>query len=442
MSSSTALLTDRYELTMLDGALRSGVATRPSTFEVFSRRLPEGRTAGVFAGLGRLLEAIERFRFHPDQLAWLASAGVVSRDAIDWLAEYRFSGSIDAYDEGDLYTVGSPVMTVEAPFGEAVLLETLILSVLNHDSAVASAASLLAAAAGERPIIEMGSRRTDPRAAVAAARSAYLGGFESTSNLEAGRTYAIPTAGTAAHAFVLAHDSEREAFAAQVETLGPGTTLLVDTFDVEAAIRTAVEVAGPGLGAIRIDSGDPVANARMARALLDRLGATGTRIIITGDLEDHLIKSLAPEPVDGYGVGTNVVTGLGEPTAAFVYKLVAIGAGSGGQQPVAKLSAGKETVGGRKRAWRVRMAELPPHAEGPVPSWSGPAWTDVVVADPTSDCDWPVADPSWLAAGRPLQRRVVKGGDLVAPEALDAARRRHRERRGEQPLFLVRAREA
>ncbi len=308
---STALFTDRYELTMLDAALRAGVADHPATFEVFARRLPEGRLHGTFAGLGRLLEAIERYTFGPDELAWLADDGVVSDETLDWLDGRRFSGTVDAYREGEHYTANSPVLTVAGAFGEAVLLETLVLSVVNHDSAVAAAADLLVRAAAGRPIIEMGSRRTDPTAAVAAARAAYLAGFASTSNLEAGRRYGIPTAGTAAHAFTLLFDEEKDAFVAQVTSLGASTTLLVDTYDPELGIRNAVAVAGAGLGAVRIDSGDLVSEAGRARELLDELGASRTGVIVTGDLDYHTLVALRDAPVDGYGVGTNVVTGLG-----------------------------------------------------------------------------------------------------------------------------------
>jgi nicotinate phosphoribosyltransferase len=430
---STALRTDRYELTMLDGARRAGVADAGATFEVFSRRLPEGRRAGVFAGLGRVLDAVEDFRFGPDELAWLAAERVVSAETLAWLEAYRFSGHIDAYAEGDWYTVGSPVLTVTGTFGEAVLLETIVLSILNHDSAVASAASLLATLAADRPIIEMGSRRTDPHAAVAAARAAYLAGFASTSNLEAGRRYGIPTAGTAAHAFVLAFPDEAEAFAAQVDTLGAGTTLLVDTYDTETGIRNAVAVAGPGLGAVRIDSGDPGDVARRARALLDELGATSTRIVVTGDIDDAALTALAGAPIDGYGVGTNVVTGLGAPTAGFVYKLVAVGGTgeAGTDHAVAKTSPGKANVGGRKQAWRV-LDEVPPAAyEGPETT-VGPVAVDLVG-------DEAAAAPG---RGRPLLRRVVEGGRVVERRRLDEVRAWHHEVRAEVPvgrsLVLVR----
>jgi nicotinate phosphoribosyltransferase len=437
---STALCTDRYELTMLDAALQSGAAASRATFEVFTRRLPPGRRYGVFTGLGRVLDSLEDFRFGPAELTWLRAGGLVSEPTLEWLAGFRFSGHIDAYAEGECYTAGSPVLTVEGTFGESVLLETMILSVLNHDSAVGAAASLIVSASAGRGLIEMGSRRTDLEAAVASARAAYIAGFSTTSNLEAGRRYGIPTAGTAAHAFVLAHDSERAAFAAQVAALGPATTLLVDTYDVDAGIRTAVDVAGPGLGAIRIDSGDLAEEARRARRLLDALGATGTRILVTGDLDDVLLGPLADAPVDGYGVGTNVVTGLGQPTAGFVYKLVEVEDPGGHRHPVAKRSPGKESVGGRKRAWRVRLPAVPDHAEGPVTGaggqpWSGPVWADLVGMAASADADAP-------DGGRPLQRRVVDGGDVVERVPLDEARAWHHDRREEipapQPLVLIR----
>lgn len=435
-AASSALYTDRYELTMLDAALRSGVADSRATFEVFARRLPPGRRYGVFAGLDRVLDGLEAFRFGPDELTWLRHAGVVSEPTLDWLAAYRFSGHVDAYAEGECYTAGSPVLTVEGTFGESVLLETMILSILNHDAAVAAAASVIAEAALGRSLIEMGSRRTDLEAAVASARAAYLAGFDTTSNLEAGRRYGIPTAGTAAHSFVLVHASERDAFAAQIAAMGTGTTLLVDTYDTDAGVRTAVEVAGPGLGAIRIDSGHLPDEARRARRILDDLGATGTRIIMTGDLDDVVLATLADAPVDGYGVGTNVVTGLGQPTAGFVYKLVAVGDDAGHEHAVAKHSPGKESIGGRKRAWRLRLPAVPGQAEGPVfgadgRAWEGPVWADLVGTVDTAP-----------AGARRLQRRVVEGGTVVERVPLDQARTWHLARRGEitrpQPLVLVR----
>lgn len=313
MTMSTALLTDHYELTMLQAALRSGAAHRRAVFEVFARHLPGGRRYGVVAGTGRVLDELEHFRFGDNELTYLQARQVVDDATLAFLADYRFSGNIYGYREGDLYFPASPIMVVEGTFAEAVVLETLILSILNHDCAIASAASRMTNAAGKRPIIEMGSRRTHESAAVAAARAAYIAGFASTSNLMAGQKYGIPTAGTAAHAFTLLHDSERAAFEAQIASLGPETTLLVDTYDVPEAVRTAVELAGPKLGAVRIDSGDLAAAAQEVREQLDALGAFNTRILVTSDLDEYAIAALAAAPVDGYGVGTSLVTGSGCP---------------------------------------------------------------------------------------------------------------------------------
>jgi nicotinate phosphoribosyltransferase len=340
-------LTDHYELTMLASALADNTAERPCTFEIFARRLPGGRRYGVVAGTARALEAIVDFRFTDAELAHLEMTSVVDSATLSWLADYEFSGDIDGYAEGELYFPGSPILTVRASFAEAVVLETLLLSIFNHDSAVASAAARMSSAAHGRPIIEMGGRRTHEYAAVAAARATYLGGFATTSNLEAGRRYGIPTRGTVAHAFTLLHDSEEEAFRSQVRTMGVDTTLLVDTYDITAGIETAVRVAGPELGAIRIDSGDVGVLARKAREQLDSLGAKDTRVVVSGDLDEHSIAALRAEPVDAYGVGTSVVTGSGAPTAGMVYKLVEVDG-----RPVAKRSTHKESRGGRKNALR------------------------------------------------------------------------------------------
>jgi nicotinate phosphoribosyltransferase len=345
---TSALLTDRYELTMVDAARKAGTAERRSLFEIFARHLPNGRRYGVVAGTGRFLEQLADFRFGDAELAWLRENEVVGADTLEWLADYRFRGNVWGYQEGDLYFPGSPVLVVEGTFAEAVVLETLALSILNYDSAVASAAARMVSAADERPIAEMGSRRATERGAVAAARAAYIAGFSATSNLEAGRTWGVPTMGTAAHSFTLLHDSEEAAFRAQVAALGTGTTLLVDTYDVTAAVELAVRVAGTSLGAVRIDSGDLPGQALAVRKQLDGLGATGTKITVTSDLDEYAIAALRVAPVDSYGVGTSVVTGSGAPTAGMVYKLVARVGDDGEWVSVAKKSAAKLSVGGRK----------------------------------------------------------------------------------------------
>ncbi|GAB08144.1 nicotinate phosphoribosyltransferase [Gordonia araii NBRC 100433] len=345
------MLTDHYELTMISAARSHPEAARPCVFEVFARRLPDGRRYGVVGGTGRLLDSLADFRFGDDELA--AVSGFLDDDTVAWLADYRFSGDIDGYREGELYFPGSPVLTVRAPFADAVVLETLVLSILNHDSAIASAAARMVSAAGSRPIIEMGSRRTHEKAAVASARAAYLAGVTATSNLEAARSYGVPSAGTAAHAFTLlftdgSGQRELDAFRAQVERLGTGTTLLVDTYDITRGVANAIEAAGTELGAVRIDSGDLGILARQVRDQLDSLGARGTKIVVSGDLDEYAIASLRAEPVDLYGVGTSLVTGSGAPTAGMVYKLVEVDG-----IPVAKRSSRKESHGGAKAAARV-----------------------------------------------------------------------------------------
>jgi nicotinate phosphoribosyltransferase len=411
----TALLTDHYELTMLQAALHSGTARRQAVFEVFARHLPHGRRYGVVAGTGRLLDALSRFRFGPDEIEFLREAGVVNEETLDYLRSYRFTGDIWGYPEGDCYFPGSPILVVQAPFAEAVLLETVTLSILNHDCAIASAASRMVNAAAGRPLIEMGSRRTHEYAAVASARAAYIAGFDASSNLQARREFGVPSTGTSAHAFTLLHDSERHAFATQLESLGKDTTLLVDTFDVARAVRTAVELAGGELGAVRIDSGDLPSMARQVRALLDELGAAKTRIVLTGDLDEYSIAALGTTPVDGYGVGTALVTGSGAPTAALVYKLVARAdsdtAGPGvALRPMAKRSVGKPGRGGRK--WAVR------HRDD-----QGTALAELIT----------VARPDVGPHDRALLQPLVQAGEIVGAQSTEAAREHHRQVIAELP---------
>jgi nicotinate phosphoribosyltransferase len=399
---SAAFHTDLYELGNLQGALESGVAGHRAVFEVFARRLPPGRRYGVFCGLGRILDALGRFRFTDAQLAWLEETGSVGGPTLRFLAGWRFAGDVWAYPEGELYFPYSPVVTVRATFAEAVLLETLLLSICNWDSGVASAAARMVSAARGRPIIEMGSRRTHEGAAVDAARAAYIAGFSATSNMAAGQRYGIPVRGTAAHCFTLAHPDELSAFRAQVATQGPGTTLLVDTYDVEQGIRNAVLAAGPALGGIRIDSGELLRLVPFARRLLDELGAPGARIISTGGLDEYAMDELSRGPVDGFGAGEKLI---GHASPGFVYKLVAIEDVEGGpMRQVAKRSAGKSNLGGQKWAYREFDAGGFAVAE------------HLVVGD-----EPPAAPPP----GAPLQACVVSAGEVLGPADVESARTHH-----------------
>lgn len=396
---TAALLTDKYELTMLAAALRDGSAERRTTFEAFARRLPDGRRYGVVAGTGRFLEALGDFIFDEETLAPLQS--FLDDATLDFLRDFRFTGDIDGYAEGELYFPGSPILSVTGTFAECVLLETLALSIFNHDTAIASAAARMVSAAAGRTLIEMGSRRTHEQAAVAAARAAYIAGFTGTSNLEANRRYGIPALGTSAHAFTMLHTTsdgpdEPGAFRAQVDALGVGTTLLVDTYDVTAGVANAIEVAGTGLGAVRIDSGDLGVLARRVRAQLDDLGANGTEIVVSGDLDEFSIAALRADPVNTYGVGTSVVTGSGAPTASMVYKLVEVDG-----LPVQKRSSRKESHGGRKAALRLSRQ-------------TGTITEEVI---------HPVAAPPEVTEpARVLTMPLVRGGQPLAAGDLAAAR--------------------
>ncbi|BCW11209.1 nicotinate phosphoribosyltransferase [Arthrobacter sp. StoSoilB3] len=405
---------------MLQAALHSGAAHRRSVFEAFARRLPDGRRYGVVGGTGRLLEGIADFRFGDAELAFLEQNKVVNRETLDYLADYKFSGDIWGYAEGDAYFPNSPILIVESTFAEACILETFVLSVLNHDSAIASAASRMTSAAGTRPCIEMGSRRTQEESATAAARAAVIAGFASTSNLEAGRRYGIKTVGTAAHSFTLLHDTEREAFEAQIATFGPGTSLLVDTYDVETAVRTAVELAGDKLGAVRLDSGDLVAQAQWVRQLLDDLGNVNTRIVVTSDLDEFAIAALQSAPVDSYGVGTSLVTGSGAPTASMVYKLVSRTNDAGEFISVAKAAKNKASVGGRKYALR-KLNER------------GRATAEVVGIGHRPEDD---------GNDRPLLHQFVKNGEVLpgwtGPEGVVRAKERHAATMAELPPVVNR----
>jgi len=397
--ATQSLLTDKYELTMVAAALGDGTAHRRTTFELFARRLPDGRRYGVVAGTGRFLKALNDFVF--DESALTSVAGFLDAATLDYLREFRFRGDIDGYAEGELYFPGSPVLSVTGTFAECVLLETLALSILNHDCAVASAAARMVSAADHRPLIEMGSRRTHEQAAVAAARAAYIAGFAGTSNLAAAQRYDIPALGTSAHAFTMVHttthggtdDWEQAAFRAQVAALGVTTTLLVDTYDVHRGVANAIAAAGIGLGAVRIDSGDLGVLARQVRRQLDDLGATGTKIVVSGDLDEYSIAALRADPVDSFGVGTSVVTGSGAPTAGMVYKLVEVDG-----LPVEKRSSHKASHGGRKAATRLSrpsgtIVEEVVHLLGVAPT-----------------------------GGRLLTTPLVRAGEVLAAPDLNAAR--------------------
>ena len=393
---------------MLDAAMEAGVGDRRCVFELFTRRLPTGRRYGVVGGVQRALGLLDHFCFDDEVMAYLGERDFLHAGTEQWLAGRTFGWDLTAFRDGEVHFPDEPVLTVEATFAEAVILETLLLSVLNHDAAIAAATARMLDAAGDRGIMEFGSRRTHEQAAVATSTIAVQLGVAGTSNLEAGRRHGVPTLGTSAHAFTMLFADELTSFEAQVEAFGPGTTLLVDTYDTPTGIENAVRAAGTGLGAIRIDSGDLFEEAVAAREQLDALGATGTRIVVSGDLDEYEIARLADAPVDSYGVGTRLVTGSGAPTAGFVYKLVARGLGDGDLEPVAKSSTGKATRGGRKHVWR-RLDD-------------GVAVEDVVTQS---------GDP--VEGARCLQVPLLRGGRRVGDPDAPSTAEHHRAAMAELP---------
>jgi nicotinate phosphoribosyltransferase len=420
------MMTDMYEYTMLDAALRDGTAHRHCVFEAFGRRLPAGRRYGVVAGLGRLLTLIDNFRPTDDDIAFMVDNHIICKETAHYLESFHFNGTLTAYREGEIYFPNSPILQLEGEFGECTLLETIILSVLNYDSAVATAASRMSTVAAGRPCFDMGARRISEYAAVAATRSAVVGGFTGTANLAAAQLYDLPVIGTAAHSFTLLHSTEREAFESQIAAYGKNTTVLTDTYNIEDAITTAVDVAGPELGAIRIDSGDLASLAQQARKQLDALGATNTKITVTNDLDEYALAGLATAPVDSYGIGTRLVTGSGAPTCEFVFKLVERANAAGQMEPVEKKSFGKHTDGWRKKAFRSYRYGL---AQGEI----------VVAGSQQAIGGWTA--PEEYDDVEPLAIRAIDHGNidysLASNQAILDAREYHRQAIAKLPITAL-----
>ena len=407
---TTTFLTDKYEVTMLQAMLRAGRADHRAVFDLFARRLPKGRRYGVVGGVGRVVEAVKNFRFTDEQIAYLEADPIIDEATVNYLRDYKFRGIIVGQPEGSLYFPNTPIITVIGTFADCVLLETLLLSIMNHDSAVMSAASRMVTAAEGMPMIEMGSRRTSETSAIAAARAAYIAGFNATSNLQAGHLYQIPTTGTSAHAYTLAYgpDGEEQSFYDQMVALGTDTTILVDTYNIPEGIRRAVHAANTlgasGPGGIRIDSGDLHEETVNARALLDSLGAIDTKIVLSSDIDEYTISEMKERgtPVDAVGAGTRVVTGSGAPTAEMVYKLVQIN-----DTPVSKRAEGKVSTGGIKVTYREF------HEDG---TMAGEFFKVGTTSAP------------FTSSQHPTQILLVDGqGEYFHQEDIEVSRARHRE---------------
>lgn len=361
----SALFTDLYELTMMAGYRQAGRADEPATFDLFHRHTPGGVELVVAAGLEPALAWLEGLAFDEDARAYLSSLGLFDDDSVEWLATIGFTGDVWAVPEGTPVFADEPLLRVTAPLAQAQLAETALLNLVSYSSLVASNAAQLAAVAGGKPLLEFGARRAHgPDGALTGSRAAYIGGCQSTSNVAAGRAFGLPVSGTQAHSWIMAFPDELAAFRAYAEAFPGSTVLLVDTYDtigqgVPNAITVAHELAERGhqLAGIRLDSGDLDELSRRARALLDEAGLGQVKVLASGDLDADRIAALeqAGAPIDGYGVGTSLMTAQADPAFSGVYKLAeADGA------PVVKISATPEktTNPGRKQVWRGDDGDL------------------------------------------------------------------------------------
>jgi nicotinate phosphoribosyltransferase len=399
------LLTDLYQLTMAAGYFQAGKAGEIATFELFVRRLPPNRNYLIAAGLAQAADYLLNLRFRSEEITYLRGLPQFARapaEFFETLARFRFTGDLFAVPEGTVVFAGEPILTVCAPLMEAQIPETFLLATVGFQSLVATKASRLVNAAAGRSVVEFGTRRAhSPEAGVLAGRAAYIGGCIGTSNTLAGFRYGIPVFGTAAHSWVLAFESELEAFRQLQRLLGPATVFLIDTYDTIEGARQAASLGRPMWG-VRLDSGNLVELSRAVRRILDEAGLTDARIMATGDLNEYKILELVKErlPIDAFGVGTELATSADAPALGVVYKLVELRSGAVTRY-TAKFSEDKETMPGAKQVFR-----FPEH--------------DVIGR--SGEC--PACAPDGTPA-EALLRPVILEGKLVADlPPVEAARRR------------------
>ncbi len=396
LPEASALLTDFYELTMAAGYFEAGKSADIATFDLFVRTLPPGRDHLVVAGLEQAIEYLEALRFRPDELAWLKSQPQFAavRPAF-WtlLRKLRFTGDLFAMAEGTPAYANEPLLSVRAPLIEAQLVETYLLSTIGFQTMIATKAMMIRQAAGNRTVVEFGTRRAhSPHAGLLAARAAYVGGCDGTSNTLAAYRFQIPVYGTAAHSWVLAFDTEREAFERLQRLLGKHCIQLVDTNDTLKGTKLAAELGRPLLG-IRLDSGDLLALSRRAREILDGAGLHDVKIMATNDLDENRIRELLAEgaPIDAFGVGTALATSSDAPSLGVVYKLVEIQSSRGIRYP-SKHSEDKRTLAGAKQVFRYEDADVIGRASECMPE--------------AGDCR-PLLEPVMLNGQRVRSRRAL-----------------------------------
>jgi nicotinate phosphoribosyltransferase len=350
-----ALLTDLYQLTMIQAYLESG-QTDTAVFEFFVRKLPPQRRFLMAAGLDQALDFLENLRFSTDELDWLEKTGRFNARLINYLANFRFSGEVHAMPEATLFFQNEPILRVTAPLPEAQLVETRLINILQFQTLVASKAARMVLLAPGKLLVDFGLRRAHGAdAGLMAARASYVAGFAGTATLLAEKAFGIPTYGTMAHSFIQSFDGEAAAFEAFARARPQNLTLLIDTYDTEAAARKVVALAprlkqsGTAVRAVRIDSGDLAALAKSVRGILDAGGLRDIGIFVSGGIDEDTLAAFAREkaPIDGIGIGTSLVTSFDAPALDCAYKLQEYAG-----LPRRKRSTGKATWPGRKQVWR------------------------------------------------------------------------------------------
>jgi nicotinate phosphoribosyltransferase len=361
LSPASPLLTDLYQLNMVEAYLAGG-ETRPAVFEFVVRSLPDRRGFLVAAGLEQALDFLETLHYSPDELRWLGSTRRFSKRLLDYLAALRFTGEVDAMPEGTVSFGNEPILRVVAPLPEAQLIETRLINLLHFETLIASKAARMVLAAQGKPLVDFGLRRAHGgEAGLLAARASYIAGFSGTATVEAERQFGIPTFGTMAHSFVEAHDDEASAFERFARARPENLTLLLDTYDTEAAARKVVRLApklaaaGIAIRAVRLDSGDLLGLSRSIRGILDGGGLQAISILVSGGLDEDDIMALntAKAPIDGFGVGTSLATSADAPALDCAYKLQEYAG-----LPRRKQSLGKASWPGRKQVWRLHDGNM------------------------------------------------------------------------------------
>ncbi len=358
--ATSPLLTDLYELNMIQAYLDRG-ENKEAAFEFFVRRLPARREFLLAAGLDTLLDYLETLRFSPEDIAWLASTGRFKKNLLDYLAAFRFTGDVHAMPEGTVFFPHEPIVRITAPLVQAQLVESRLINVMHFQSMIASKAARMVLAADGKTVVDFGLRSAHgAEAGLLASRASYIAGFAGAANVLAGKLFGIPIFGTMAHSFVQVHDDEAAAFENYARARPEGVTLLLDTYDTEAAARKVVALAprlaadGIVVRAVRIDSGDLIAMAKSVRRILDGGGLSAVTIFVSGGVNEDVLAKIraAGAPIDGYGIGANLTSSQDAPTLDCAYKLQDY-AGA----PRRKRSEGKATWPGRKQVWRSYGAD-------------------------------------------------------------------------------------